>query len=51
MSSGLNFDPGFGPYIMAFQGTVDYLYLDINRFKNLSQKNEVVSVHRAKRWD
>ncbi|MBR6127424.1 hypothetical protein IKQ21_07045 [bacterium] len=38
MSKGLEFDPGFAPYIMAFQGTVEYLYSDINRFKNLSQK-------------
>lgn len=38
MTDGLEFDPGFGPYIMAFQGTVEYLYLDINRFKNLSQR-------------
>ena len=35
---GLAFDPGFAPYILAFQGTVDYLYTDINRFKNFSQK-------------
>lgn len=35
---GLEFDPGFAPYILAFQGTVQYLYTDINRFKNLSQK-------------
>lgn len=38
MTNGLEFDPGFAPYILAFQGTVEYLYLDINRFKNLSQK-------------
>ena len=38
MTKGLEFDPGFAPYIMAFQGTVEYLYSDINRFKNLSQK-------------
>ena len=36
--TGLEFDPGFSPYILAFQGTVEYLYMDINRFKNLSQK-------------
>ena len=36
--TGLEFDPGFGPYIMAFQGTVEYLYSDIKRFKNFSQK-------------
>lgn len=35
---GLEFDPGFGPYILAFKGSIEYLYTDINRFKNLSQK-------------
>lgn len=35
---GIEFDPGFAPYILAFQGSVEYLYMDINRFKNLSQK-------------
>ena len=35
---GLDFDPGFAPYILAFRGTVEYLYMDINRFKNLSQR-------------
>lgn len=35
---GLEFDPGFAQYIMAFRGTVEYLYMDINRFKNLSQR-------------
>ena len=38
MAEGLEFDPGFSPYILAFQGTVNYLYTDINRFKNFSQK-------------
>lgn len=38
VSKGLEFDPGFGPYILAFKGTIEYLYLDINRFKNLSQR-------------
>lgn len=35
---GLEFDPGFAPYILAFQGTIEYLYADINKFKNLSQR-------------
>lgn len=35
---GLEFDPGFGPFILVFKGTVDYLYMDINRFKNFTQK-------------
>lgn len=35
---GLEFDPGFGPYILAFRGSVEYLYADVNRFKNFSQK-------------
>ena len=26
---GLEFDPGFGPYILAFRGSVEYLYADI----------------------
>ena len=38
MTKGVEFDPGFASYIMAFQGTTEYLYLDINRFKNLSQR-------------
>ena len=38
MTKGLGFDPGFGPHILEFQGTVEYLYTDINRFKNLSQR-------------
>lgn len=38
MVEGIKFDPGFAPYILAFRGTVEYLYADINRFKNFSQK-------------
>lgn len=36
--AGLEFDPGFAPYVLAFRDTVEYLYMDINRFKNLSQR-------------
>lgn len=35
---GLEFDPGFAPHILVFKGTIDYLYMDINRFKNFTQK-------------
>lgn len=35
---GLQFDPGFAQHLLAFRGMVEYLYIDINRFKNLSQK-------------
>ena len=35
---GLEFDPGFGPYILAFTGSLDYIYADINKYKNFSQK-------------
>lgn len=38
MPKGLEFDPGFAPYIFAFKGSVEYLYIDINKFKNFSQK-------------
>lgn len=37
-ADGIEFDPGFAPYILAFQGTVEYLYTDINKYKNLSQR-------------
>ena len=37
-AKGLEFDPGFAPHILAFRGTVEILYSDINRFKNFSQK-------------
>ena len=35
---GIKFDPGFAPYLLAFHGTLEYLYMDMNRFKNFSQK-------------
>ena len=38
MAEGIEFDPGFAPYILAFQGTVNYLYADINKFRVFSQK-------------
>ena len=38
MTNGFEFDPGFGPHVMAFQGTVEYLYSDINRFSVFSQR-------------
>ena len=38
MAQGFEFDPGFAPYVLAFKGTIEYLYQDINRFKNFSQK-------------
>lgn len=36
--SKYEFDPGFLPHVLAFRGTVEYLYTDINRFKNFSQR-------------
>lgn len=35
---GLEFDPGFAPYILAFLGSVEIIYAEINKFKNFSQK-------------
>lgn len=35
---GLEFDPGFAPYIMAFSGSLEVIYYEINKFKNFSQK-------------
>ena len=31
---GLEFDPGFAPYILAFLGSVEVIYAEINKFKN-----------------
>ena len=36
--NGIAFDPGFAPYILAFGATTEYLFMDINRFKNFAQK-------------
>ena len=36
--NGVEFDPGFAPHVLAFNGALEYVYSDINRFKNLSQK-------------
>ena len=35
---GVQFDPGFAPCVLAFRGTIEFLYEDIKRFKNFSQK-------------
>lgn len=35
---GVEFDPGFGQYVVNFSSTIQYLYTDINKFKNFSQK-------------
>ena len=48
MTKGLEFDPGFGPYILAFRGTVEYLYMDINKFKNFSQRKMKFSQYHKK---
>lgn len=37
-TKGLEFDPGFAPHILAFRGGMEFMYSDINRFKNLSQR-------------
>jgi hypothetical protein len=36
--SGVEFDPGFAPYVLAFQAPLAYIYSEINQFKNFSQK-------------
>lgn len=37
-NEGVAFDPGFSQYVYAFEETLGYLYNDINRYKNFSQK-------------
>lgn len=38
MAEGLEFDPGFAPYVLAFRGSAEYIYNDMARFKNFSQR-------------
>ncbi len=35
----VKFDPGWGSYVLVYSGSVEYLYKDINKFKNLSQRS------------
>ncbi len=35
----VKFDPGWGHYVLVYSGSVEYLYRDINKFKNLSQRS------------
>lgn len=35
----VKFDPGWGRHVLVYSGTVEYLYQDINKFKNLSQRS------------
>ena len=44
--SGLEFDPGFAPFILAFRGTVEYLYMDINRFKKVLRSRPIFKIKR-----
>ncbi len=35
----VKFDPGWGSHVLVYSGSVEYLYRDINKFKNMSQKS------------
>jgi hypothetical protein len=35
----VKFDPGWGCHVLVYSGSVEYLYKDINKFKNKSQKS------------
>ena len=35
----VKFDPGWGCHVLVYSGSVEYLYKDINKFKNMSQKS------------
>lgn len=37
-NNGVLFDPGFSEHVYAFAETLNYLYQDINKYKNFSQK-------------
>lgn len=38
MSNTIAFDPGYGKYLSSFIYSIEYMYADINKFKNLGQK-------------
>ena len=35
----VKFDPGWGSHVLVYSGSVEYLYKDINKFKNMGQKS------------
>lgn len=34
----VKFDPGWGKHVLVYSGSVEYLYKDISKFKNMSQR-------------
>ena len=38
MAKTVAFDPGYAPYLTSFISNIEYMYADINKFKNLGQK-------------
>lgn len=35
----VKFDPGWGKHVLVYSGSVEYMYNDINRFKNMGQRS------------
>ena len=38
MANKVAFDPGYGPHIASFIHSIEYMYSEVNKFKNLGQK-------------
>ena len=38
-TESVKFDPGWGKHVLVYSGTVEYLYRDINKFKNMGQRS------------
>lgn len=38
MTNTVGFDPGYGKHITSFINNIEYMYAEINKFKNLGQK-------------
>lgn len=38
MSNTVAFDPGYGQYLTSFINNIEYIYGEVNKFKNLGQK-------------
>ena len=43
--NGVQFDPGFTAYISAIVPNINYIYGNINRYKNFGQKKNFFKMH------
>lgn len=46
--NGVQFDPGFTAYISAIVPNIEYIYSNINKYKNFGQKKNFFKMHASK---